>query len=128
MEVCDYLCSLQVVDPAETRSLLDEDQLEANLGADCRPRLAMEDVQPDLRAPQAKEEEEEDEDEEEDEEEQEEEEEGISVREEGERSKVEMEARGVSEELHCPPSPSTPSPSLTPRKVSPHSPVLNRQT
>lgn len=106
--------SLEMVDPAETRSLLDEDQLEANLGAECRPRLAMEDGQPDLRAPQAKEEEEEDEDEEE--EDQEDEEEGASVREEGERSKVELEARGVAEELHCPPSPSTPSPSLTPRK------------
>lgn len=113
------LCA-QVGDPAETRSLLDEDRLEATLGTECRPRLAMEDTKPDLCAPQAKEEEEDDEeDEEEQEEEQEEEEERSSVREAGERSKVEMEARGVAEELQCPPSPSTPSPSLTPRKVRP---------
>ncbi|XP_063880722.1 probable E3 ubiquitin-protein ligase MGRN1 isoform X3 [Scylla paramamosain] len=52
--------SLEVVDPAETRSLLDEDRLETNFGAERerRPRLAMEDMQPDLRAPQAEEEEE----------------------------------------------------------------------
>ncbi|KAK8390344.1 hypothetical protein O3P69_010194 [Scylla paramamosain] len=119
--------SLEVVDPAETRSLLDEDRLETNFGAERerRPRLAMEDMQPDLRAPQAEEEEGEEEEEEEEgeEEEEEEEEEEQETQEgacgrEGEGGKVELDSSGVEEELHCPPSPSTPSPTLTSRKRS----------
>ena len=111
-----------MVDPAETRSLLDEDRLlEDNFGPERerRPRVAMEGMQPDMRAPQAQEEEEEEEEEEgeEEEEDQEEQEERASGR-EGEGGQVEFESSEVEQELHCPSSPSTPSPTLSSIKVS----------